>query len=452
MLCSSYSGTTEETLAAYDDAGERGAPRIAVTTGGPLAERARRDGVPVIPVPGGFQPRAAVGYSLVSALEAAALCGAAPSLRDEVEAAASLAEGLATQWGPDGPEDGEAKALARRLHGTVPVIAGAELAASAAYRWKCQINENAGQPAFASALPEMDHNEAVGWPARRRLRPLLGRLPRGPRQPPAQPAAHRADRRAGGGRRRRRRARDRARRDADRAAGLARPARRPRLALPRGPARRGPRVDPADRRSSRPRWPSGDGRLPRRRRAHDGSGAAGRALARRRGRADRRARRGAGRAPRGSTSTAAACCRASPTRTCTSRPGRSPAASCSCTGRARRCSPGWPRRRRACRADAGCAGSAGRASSRRSRRSTRSRGDVPVGAARARLALAVAELRRARARAAATSSGPAGRSTCGPASCARRRRGRSATASRSRRTRSWWRRRAPRCRWPPPAA
>jgi glucose/mannose-6-phosphate isomerase len=165
VLCSSYSGTTEETLAAYDDAGRRGAPRIAVTTGGPLAERARRDEVPVIPVPGGFQPRAAVGYSLVSALEAAALCGAAPSLRDEVEAAAALAETLAAEWGPDGPEDSEAKALARRLRGTVPVIAGAELAAPAAYRWKCQINENAGQPAFASALPEMDHNEAVGWPA-----------------------------------------------------------------------------------------------------------------------------------------------------------------------------------------------------------------------------------------------------------------------------------------------
>jgi glucose/mannose-6-phosphate isomerase len=165
VLCSSYSGTTEETLAAYDDAGRRGAPRIVVTTGGPLAERARRDDVPVIPVPGGFQPRAAVGYSLVSALEAAALCGAAPSLREEVQAAAALAETLAAEGGPEGPGEGEAKAIARRLHGTVPVIAGAELTAPVAYRWKCQINENAGQPAFASALPELDHNEAVGWAA-----------------------------------------------------------------------------------------------------------------------------------------------------------------------------------------------------------------------------------------------------------------------------------------------
>jgi glucose/mannose-6-phosphate isomerase len=165
VLCSSYSGSTEETLAAYDDAGERSAQRIVATTGGPLAERARRDGVPVIPVPGGFQPRAAVGYALVAALEAAALCGAAPSLREEVEAAAGLAERLAPEWGPDGPEDGEAKALARRLHGTIPIVAGAELAAAAAYRWKCQINENAGLPAFASVLPELDHNEVVGWPA-----------------------------------------------------------------------------------------------------------------------------------------------------------------------------------------------------------------------------------------------------------------------------------------------
>jgi glucose/mannose-6-phosphate isomerase len=165
VLCSSYSGSTEETLAAYDDAVERGAQRIVATTGGAMAERARRDGVAVIPMPGGFQPRAAVGYALVAALEAAALCGAAPSLREEVEAASELAERLAPEWGPDGPEDSEAKALARRLHGTIPVVAGAELAAAAAYRWKCQINENAGLPAFASVLPELDHNEVVGWPA-----------------------------------------------------------------------------------------------------------------------------------------------------------------------------------------------------------------------------------------------------------------------------------------------
>jgi glucose/mannose-6-phosphate isomerase len=170
VLCSSYSGDTEETVATYDAAKEAGAPRIVATTGGALAERARADGVPVVPFPGGFQPRAAVGYSLVTALEAAALCGAAPSLRGEVERAAALAAELAREWGPDGAEDGDAKRIARALHGTIPVITGAGLTASVAYRWKCQINENAEIPAFASKLPEHDHNEIVGWAgAERRL-------------------------------------------------------------------------------------------------------------------------------------------------------------------------------------------------------------------------------------------------------------------------------------------
>ena len=172
VLCSSYSGTTEETLASYDEAASLGAARIVATTGGPLAERARRDSVPVIPLPGGFQPRAAVGYGLVASLEAAALAGAAPSLRSEIEAAAALADRLAAEWGPDGPDDGAAKALARMLHGTVPVVYGAELTAPVAYRWKCQINENASWPAFSSPLPEADHNEVVGWPAAREVGPF----------------------------------------------------------------------------------------------------------------------------------------------------------------------------------------------------------------------------------------------------------------------------------------
>jgi glucose/mannose-6-phosphate isomerase len=170
VLCSSYSGSTEETLATYDAAKAAGAPRLVATTGGPLAERARADGVAVVQLPGGFQPRAAVGYSLVTALEAAALCGAAPSVRGEIGAAAALAAELAREWGPDGAEDGDAKRVARALHGTIPVFTGAGLTASVAYRWKCQVNENAEMPAFASKLPEHDHNEIVGWAgAERRL-------------------------------------------------------------------------------------------------------------------------------------------------------------------------------------------------------------------------------------------------------------------------------------------
>jgi glucose/mannose-6-phosphate isomerase len=163
VLCASYSGNTEETLAAYEAAGALGARRIVVTTGGKLADAARAERVPVIPLPGGFQPRAAVAYSLVVALEVAGLCGAGERLHAEIDVAAAHAERLVTAWGPDSRDDSLAKQLARGLHGTIPQIAGASLTSPVAYRWKCQFNENAKVPAFAAELPELDHNEIVGW-------------------------------------------------------------------------------------------------------------------------------------------------------------------------------------------------------------------------------------------------------------------------------------------------
>ena len=163
VLCASYSGNTEETLACYESAGALGAKRTVVTTGGRLAEMARADGVPVIPLPGGFQPRAAVAYMIVASLEVAALCGAGPRLTSEIDVAASHVEQLVAEWGPDAPEDSLAKEVARGLFGTTPVIAGAGLTTPIAYRWKTQINENAKQPCFYNELPELDHNEIAGW-------------------------------------------------------------------------------------------------------------------------------------------------------------------------------------------------------------------------------------------------------------------------------------------------
>ena len=163
VLCASYSGDTEETLACYESAGALGAKRTVVTTGGRLAEMARADGVPVIPLPGGFQPRAAVAYMIVSALEVAALCGAGPRLTSEIDVAASHTEHLVAEWGPDAPEDSLAKEIARGINGTTPVVAGAGLTSPVANRWKTQINENAKHPCFWNELPELDHNEIVGW-------------------------------------------------------------------------------------------------------------------------------------------------------------------------------------------------------------------------------------------------------------------------------------------------
>ena len=163
VLCASYSGDTEETLACFEDATSRGMPRVALTTGGLLAERAREEGVPVIGVPSGMQPRAAVVYMVVATLECAALCGAAPSLRAELEGSEPLLARLVEEWGPDAADDSAAKALARELRGSIPVVYGAGPTVAVAQRWKNQFNENSMLPAFWSALPESDHNEICGW-------------------------------------------------------------------------------------------------------------------------------------------------------------------------------------------------------------------------------------------------------------------------------------------------
>jgi len=172
VLCASYSGNTEETLACYDAAGYVGARRVVVTSGGRLAEQARADGVPVIPIPGGFQPRAAVAYLTVATLEVAALCGVAPRMTSEVDVAASHVQALVSEWGPEGSDDALSKSMARALVGTVPVIAGAGLTAPIAYRWKTQLNENAKVLAFSHELPELDHNEIVGWEGSEGLGPF----------------------------------------------------------------------------------------------------------------------------------------------------------------------------------------------------------------------------------------------------------------------------------------
>jgi glucose/mannose-6-phosphate isomerase len=158
VVCSSYSGNTEETLACLDAAGALGARCVVACTGGKLAEAAREAGVPVIGLPGSLPvPRAAVAYTLVIAAEAAALAGA-PRIHTEIDAAAA---------GLRGAREGLlelAADIAAQLQGTVPVIYGADLTAPVARRWKTEINENPKSPAFWCELPEADHNEIEGWP------------------------------------------------------------------------------------------------------------------------------------------------------------------------------------------------------------------------------------------------------------------------------------------------
>ena len=157
VLCSSYSGKTEETLACFEAAEVLGARRIVLSTGGPLVERARATGVPVIAPPGIYQPRVAVAYMFAAAAEAAALAGAAPRVGSEIDAAAAFLERERESL------QARAAEIADELDGAPTVVYGADLTAPVAQRWKTQINENAKLPAFYAELPEADHNEVCGW-------------------------------------------------------------------------------------------------------------------------------------------------------------------------------------------------------------------------------------------------------------------------------------------------
>lgn len=157
ILCSSYSGNTEETIACYAAAEAVGAQRIVATTGGAIGDAARSDGVPVIGMPAGLQPRAAVGYTFAIAAEVAALVGAGPAIRTEIDSSASHLESARESV------LALAADVAGRIHGSVPLLYGCGLTTPVAYRWKCQVNENAKLPAFDHSIPELDHNEIVGW-------------------------------------------------------------------------------------------------------------------------------------------------------------------------------------------------------------------------------------------------------------------------------------------------
>ena len=151
--------------------------------------------MPVIGLPGGLQPRHAVGYGFAVTCEVAALVGASAAIRTDIDGAAghleasrdSLIAGAAT--------------IAEQLAGTTPLIYGCDLTAPVAYRWKCQMNENAKQHAFEHQLPEMDHNEIVGWTPDGRERVVLRRLPHRLRPAPAPAPPRRAHGRAGRARR-----------------------------------------------------------------------------------------------------------------------------------------------------------------------------------------------------------------------------------------------------------
>lgn len=159
LVAISYSGETEETLSAFQEGLRRTRRAVALTTGGALAALCEEEGVPWVPIPPGLQPRAALGFLLFPLLGCFSRFGLlAGNPGSSVSELARLRDRCLPEAHPNPAQD-----LAQALFQRVPVIYGAGFTGPVAYRWKTQLNENAKQPAFWAELPELCHNEIVGY-------------------------------------------------------------------------------------------------------------------------------------------------------------------------------------------------------------------------------------------------------------------------------------------------
>jgi len=162
VLVSSYSGNTEETLAALHEALSRNAQIIALSSGGTVTALADAHGFPVVEMPGGMQPRAALGYSLAALVTLAERLELLPSQKEAWVEATRTLEGISMREAD--PNTALAYTIARRIGAHTPLIySGNGLLETVNVRWRGQIQENAKRLAFGNVLPELNHNEIMGW-------------------------------------------------------------------------------------------------------------------------------------------------------------------------------------------------------------------------------------------------------------------------------------------------
>lgn len=163
VIASSYSGNTEETLSAYQEAKERGCKIICISSGGNLSLLAENEGIFLIKIPRGYQPRCAIAYSFFPLLKLLNKLGFVSDKSKETLRIISKMKKRSHEY-PVLIEGNPALKIAQYLQGKYPVIySSTDLLDIVNLRWRGQINENAKSMAFGSLLPEMNHNEILGW-------------------------------------------------------------------------------------------------------------------------------------------------------------------------------------------------------------------------------------------------------------------------------------------------
>jgi glucose/mannose-6-phosphate isomerase len=159
VIISSYSGNTEETISCFEQALKKKSKIVAITSGGKIGEIAKTNKLPVVNLQSGFQPRYSLGQSFFSLLKLMQELGFANE-NNNVKMIINLWEKRAQDYSS---ENNPAAQIAKDLVGFIPVIYSSEFLTSTGYRLKCQMNENAKLQAFHNSIPEMNHNEIIGW-------------------------------------------------------------------------------------------------------------------------------------------------------------------------------------------------------------------------------------------------------------------------------------------------
>jgi len=165
VIASSYSGNTEETLSAFQDAVDRKAKIFCLTTGGKLGELAEKQGLCVAGLPEGYPPRSALGFSVVPLLYFLQKIGFIENVENDISEVVLGLKNYRKIYALESPAaNNPAKALAAKLHSRLPIIySGPELTDVVGTRWKGQLCENAESLAFNNVFPEFNHNELVGF-------------------------------------------------------------------------------------------------------------------------------------------------------------------------------------------------------------------------------------------------------------------------------------------------
>lgn len=164
VILSSYSGDTEETIAAFREAIKRKARVMCISSGGMLSRLAKAKRRPLIRVPGGLPPRVALGYSFFPLLVTFIKLGIVKNKNREIAEAIGILEEKAGLYGNPDPQTSQPLRLAEQLHGRLGVVySSSDRFDSVNTRWRGQVAENAKSLAFGHVLPEMNHNELVGW-------------------------------------------------------------------------------------------------------------------------------------------------------------------------------------------------------------------------------------------------------------------------------------------------